>query len=57
MGVLKDYRGQGVGRQLLTECIDRVHEFGLEKLELEVFADNLAAIRLYEKFGFVMEGR
>jgi putative acetyltransferase len=29
---------------------------GLRRLELEVWADNAAAIHLYEKFGFVVEG-
>ena len=29
---------------------------GLKRIELTVFADNAAAIRLYEKFGFELEG-
>jgi putative acetyltransferase len=28
----------------------------LRRLELEVYTDNAAAIRLYEKFGFTIEG-
>ena len=28
----------------------------LKRIELEVFVDNAAAIHLYEKFGFVIEG-
>ena len=32
------------------------HEFGLEKIELSVYEDNLPAVALYEKFGFVHEG-
>jgi hypothetical protein len=29
---------------------------GIEKLELEVYSDNVAAVRLYESFGFRQEG-
>ena len=29
---------------------------GLERIELEVFVSNAAAIKLYEKAGFVVEG-
>lgn len=29
---------------------------GLEKVELEVYSDNIAAIRLYERHGFKPEG-
>jgi RimJ/RimL family protein N-acetyltransferase len=29
---------------------------GIEKVELEVFSDNVAAIRLYDSFGFSQEG-
>jgi RimJ/RimL family protein N-acetyltransferase len=31
-------------------------EAGLTRIELEVFASNHAAIRLYERHGFVIEG-
>ena len=30
---------------------------GLERAELEVFGSNRGAVRLYESFGFVREGR
>ena len=29
---------------------------GIEKVELEVFSDNLGAVRLYESFAFSLEG-
>lgn len=35
----------------------RAREFGLEKIELEVFATNAPAIGLYRGFGFREEGR
>ena len=57
MGLLPAYRGQGLGRRLLREVLTRVFSGGLLRIELEVFASNLAAIRLYERQGFVTEGR
>lgn len=56
MWVLPEYRKKGVGRRLLTSCLDRAKKLDLEKIELQVYADNLDAIRLYESVGFVREG-
>lgn len=57
MGLLPGYRGLGLGADLLRECLDLARRFGLEKAELEVFADNPRAIHLYQRFGFVIEGQ
>jgi RimJ/RimL family protein N-acetyltransferase len=57
MGLLPGYRGQGLGRRLLREVLNRVFADGLLRVELEVFASNIAAIRLYEQEHFVIEGR
>jgi RimJ/RimL family protein N-acetyltransferase len=57
MGLLPSYRGQGLGRRLLRELLNRVLADGLLRVELEVFASNTAAIRLYEQEHFVIEGR
>jgi ribosomal protein S18 acetylase RimI-like enzyme len=56
MGVRREWRGQGLGRDLLQDCLSRARSAGIEKVELEVYADNAAAVRLYESFGFVREG-
>jgi ribosomal protein S18 acetylase RimI-like enzyme len=56
MGVRKDLRRLGIGTRLLEYTIGRAREMGLERIELEVFTSNTAAIRLYEKAGFVVEG-
>lgn len=56
MGVLADYRGQGVGRQLAIRTIQAAREAGMERVELEVFASNRAAIALYGALGFATEG-
>ena len=57
MGVLKEWRGTGIGRKLIGECLEMARAMGLEKVELTVYADNTAAIRLYESVGFRHEGR
>jgi putative acetyltransferase len=56
MGVLPEFRGQGIGRLLMKACLDKAWANGLSRIELEVHADNLSAIRLYQAFGFVVEG-
>ena len=57
MGVLKEYRGQGIGSALLYQTLAEARNRGLERVELSVFASNLPAIHLYEKFRFEIEGR
>lgn len=57
MGVLKEYRGQGIGSALLHRSLGEARNRGLERVELSVFASNITAIRLYEKFKFEVEGR
>ncbi|MCF6409111.1 GNAT family N-acetyltransferase [Pseudalkalibacillus salsuginis] len=58
MSVAAEFRNQGIGKALLTELINWAKENSLiEKVSLEVFADNTNAISLYEKAGFTKEGR
>lgn len=57
MWVLPDFRGQGIGRKLITDCLERANVFGLEKVELQVYGDNAPAIALYLSLGFEIEGR
>jgi len=56
MGVRSGWRRQGIGRRLLDACLSLARNAGIEKVELEVFADNVVAVRLYESFGFIHEG-
>jgi len=57
MAVHDDYQGRGVGSALLAAMIDLADNWlGLRRIELEVWADNVRAIHLYEKFGFEREG-
>lgn len=58
MGVDEAYQRQGVGSALLAALIDLADNwYNLRRLELEVYTDNERAIRLYERAGFVTEGR
>ena len=41
---------------MLEACVILARTKSIEKIELEVFSDNLPAIRLYESTGFVQEG-
>ncbi len=56
MGLLPEFRGQGIGAALLTHTLDKAKSFGLEKVELNVYTTNTHAISLYKKNAFVEEG-
>lgn len=56
IGILPAFRGQGLGRRLMTAAIDKARAKGLTRIELTVRTDNLNAIALYKKLGFEMEG-
>jgi ribosomal protein S18 acetylase RimI-like enzyme len=53
LGVLPEYRRQGIARLLLLECERRLHA---QRLRLCVRLDNFGAIRLYEQEGYVRVG-
>ena len=58
MAVRDDWQGRGVGTALMQAAVDMADKWlNISRLELEVFVDNEPAIRLYKKFGFVIEGR
>ena len=50
--VERDWRGRGVGRQLLTRLIDLGRELGYHKLVLSAFPFNAGGVALYERLGF-----
>ena len=57
LAVHPDHRRQGVGGRLLLEMLDHVISKGVETASLEVRESNQAAISLYQKHGFSIEGR
>jgi RimJ/RimL family protein N-acetyltransferase len=54
--VAQSHRRRGIGTQLLQAAVQWARHAGVRKLELHVFPWNTAAIKLYERFGFVNEG-
>ncbi len=52
ISVIKSEWNKGVGSRLMQKLIEYAKANGLEIINLEVRADNLAAIHMYEKFGF-----
>lgn len=51
------YRRMGIGNSLMMAAISDAIRFGFDSIELSVFETNFAAIRLYEKVGFVKCGQ
>jgi putative acetyltransferase len=56
MGVIGTHGGAGIGARLLSEVTTRARALGVRRLELEVFRSNVAAIALYKRSGFQLEG-
>ena len=56
VGVLAEYRGQGVGTALIRATLDGAKAAGLTRVELTVREDNARAVALYERLGFLYEG-
>ncbi len=53
----EENRGKGVGEEAIGLLLEYAFTIlGLERVELEVAADNLRALRCYEKAGFKREG-
>lgn len=56
--VLRKYWNCGIGSHMLAYLITWAKQTGIvRKINLRVRIDNLPAIHLYEKYGFVQEGR
>lgn len=49
--------GMGIGRVLTLACIECAKQAGYAQLELDVVAENTAALALYKSVGFVEYGR
>lgn len=49
------WRGQGLGRIVLTQFEDKMRELGMKSVKLYVFAYNTAAFTLYSHSGYIIE--
>ncbi|WP_411346216.1 GNAT family N-acetyltransferase [Paenibacillus sp. WLX1005] len=56
VGVIRDYWGHGIGRQLLDRSVAWSDEAGIQKMTLHVIETNVKAIDMYKKVGFEIEG-
>lgn len=57
MAVHDDWHGRGIGGAFMRAAVDLADRWlNLSRLELTVYTDNTPAIKLYEKFGFEVEG-
>jgi len=52
-----DYRRQGIAKNLLIATLNSAYEQGAKSALLEVRAGNLAALKMYQAFGFEEVGR
>ena len=56
IGILKDFRGHGIGKELMRTALSLAFKKKLTRIELTVREDNQRAIELYQTFGFKIEG-
>ncbi|RIX53702.1 GNAT family N-acetyltransferase [Paenibacillus nanensis] len=56
MAIHREYRGYGLGKRLMNALFHRLKELGVKRVSLSVDPNNTAAVRLYERFGFVEVG-
>ncbi|WP_064607668.1 GNAT family N-acetyltransferase [Photobacterium sp. J15] len=57
MAVSDFHQGKGIGSKLLSAMLDMADNWlNVRRIELTVYTDNHAAIALYEKHGFAIEG-
>ena len=56
IGILQAWTSQGIGTQLFLAMEDWAREQGILRLELTVATHNQAAVALYQKRGFAIEG-
>jgi ribosomal protein S18 acetylase RimI-like enzyme len=52
MYVVPECRGKGLNRVVLDHLVQWSQEQGVDVFSLDVYADNAAAVRAYEKYGF-----
>ena len=57
VAVHPDFQGQGVGAALFEALFFRASQLRVERIELFARSGNAGAVRLYERLGFVQEGR
>ncbi|HEV2613560.1 MAG TPA: GNAT family N-acetyltransferase [Gammaproteobacteria bacterium] len=54
VSVVPSWHGKGIASQLMVNLIEYVHTLGFDRIALDVDEKNRAAIKLYEKHGFIV---
>ena len=57
LSVEPECRRMGLGRLLVQKSIDQMKELGVDEVMLETEITNIAALKLYESFGFIRDKR
>jgi ribosomal protein S18 acetylase RimI-like enzyme len=52
IALLPEYRGRGIGTQLLRIAAQQARQHGYDRLSLVVFEENTGALRLYRRLGY-----
>jgi RimJ/RimL family protein N-acetyltransferase len=56
IGIRQTFTGQGIGKQLFVELDKWALAHGIKRLELAVMVTNYAALVVYHRIGFEIEG-
>lgn len=56
IAVAQRYRGKGIASKLMNKLYTLSAQYGVPKLSLGVQCDNLPALKLYEKQGWMKDG-
>jgi len=57
VAICEQYRGMGYGKRLIQELLEEAKKMNIQRMTLEVRESNTRAIKAYEKFGFIIEGK
>ncbi len=55
--VLPEYRRSGLGASLMQGAHEKLRKRDVRRVQLEVSVENAAALRFYERLGYVVAGR
>lgn len=53
VSVSREWMGKGIAARLVGQCVEHAKVSGMRQISLEVANDNVPAIGLYEKSGFI----